>query len=311
MKRAAKTTRNRLTARIGACAAVLLFAVPIAAAVDSVTPIADVALLREFVQPMVVVDFADLPEQHCVIDTGSGVGVLHSKLTVKAGRVGLRNITVANGKVAMPVVEMRSVAIGAAKVSFVEFLQRDQSWFAADEPLPCIIGINFLAHFTVDLDGSSGRMRLFPRGTKIDSILGTPTPPEVHLAAKIWQSGLIRVETRIGDVRAQSQIDTGWGYGSANSALLNALGLDKDGRSVITRSWTNRDSGRTHSIQMMEINDVRIGALHIDKTEIVVSDTTLSVIRKPFEPYLQIGWGLIGKHRLLIDFTHADVALVP
>jgi len=272
-------------------------------------PLADVPMLHELVQISVAADIGSHTGVHCILDTESSVGVLHSDLTIGSQRVGLMNTRVANGKVAMPIVEVRRVAVATAEVSFVQFVQRDHSWFDATERIPCVIGASFMNHFTVDFDGANGRVRLYPRGTRIDDILGATPPAGTHLNAQIVGGGLIRVNTMVGSIQTLSEIDTGWAYATANAALLDALGFTPNDARI--RTVTKTHEGKQANLKMSDIDQVRIGALLADKVRINLGETDMSHISTHREPYLQIGSDLIRQHRLLIDYARADVALIP
>lgn len=272
-------------------------------------PLADVPILNEIIAISVVADLGSHTGMHCILDTGSSAGVLHSDLTVGAERVGLMNAHVANGRVAMPIVEIKHVAVGAAAVPSVNFLQRDHSWFDANQRLPCVIGANFLKHFTVDFDGVAGRVRLYPHGTRVDDILGATPPPGTHLDARMIE-GNIRVDTRVGAIQTLSEIDTGWNYATPNQALLDALGFTPDDARIQTVARAGL-AGKQLTLKLSEIDQVRVGALLVDKLKISITEIGMSHIAAQRGPYLHIGSDLIRQHRLLIDYAHADVTLIP
>lgn len=272
-------------------------------------PLADVPILNEIVAISVAADVNGHAGVHCMLDTGVSTGVLHSDLTVGAGRVGVTSVHVANGKIAMPIVEVRHVAVGAAEASSVTFFQRDHSWFDANERLPCILGASFMNHFTVDFDGAAGRVRLYPRGTRIDDILGAAPPPGVHLDTQM-HDGKIRTGAQVGSIRVSSEIDTGWAYATPNHALLQRLGFTPDDARIQIVSRTS-SSGKQVSLKQSEIEQVRIGALLLDKLKIDVGLSDMNIIAAQRDPYLHLGSALVRQHRLLIDFAHADVALIP
>ncbi len=288
-------------------AAALAFWAPSAGAAPEA--LADVPILADFPQISVVADIGNHPGVHCILDTGSSIGILHSALTAGASRIGAANVHVANGTIAMPIFEVRKVAIGSADMSFVKFMQRDHSWFDPSVHLPCVIGSDFMNHFTVDFDGAAGRVRLYPGGTRIDEILGSAQPAGTHLDTRII-AGLIRVDTMVGSTKAYSEIDTGWNLATANWELLRALGFAADDARIHTVSKTQPD-GKQKTWKLGEVDQVRIGNLHADKVKINVGDADMSHIAAQHGPYLHIGSELIRQHRLLIDYAHADVALVP
>ncbi|TLY50353.1 MAG: hypothetical protein E6K53_10760 [Gammaproteobacteria bacterium] len=265
--------------------------------------------MNEIVAISVVADIGSHPGVHCILDTGSSIGVLHSDLTVGAGHVGVMNTQVANGRVAMPIVQIRQITVGSTSLSFVNFLQRDHSWFDASQRLPCVIGANFLNHFTVDFDGKAGRVRLYPQGTHIDDILGAPPPHGTHLDARVGE-GNIRVNTMVGAIHTLSEIDTGWGHATPNRALLDALGFTPDDARIQLETRTG-PSGKQITLRVSEIDQVRVGALLANKLKIEVGEADMSHIAAHRDPYLHVGSDLVRQHRLLIDYAHADVALIP
>lgn len=273
--------------------------------------LADVPLLTDLVQPTVMATIDGRADVRCIVDTGSSMGVLQSELTTRAEPAGVANVRVANGKIAMHIVSIRTMSIGAAKATEIEFYRRDQSWFNQDEPLPCVIGVNFMKHFTIDMDGRAARLRLYPRGTRIDDILGAPAPVGAHLQTRILQDGLIQMDAFVDGIAVQSQLDTGWGFATPNRILLDKLGIAPGDPRIVEQTYTNKISGKPHVLQTVELRGIRIGNLELNTARASISEQNMRVISAQSGPYLHIGWGTLHEHRLLLDLTHADVALIP
>jgi hypothetical protein len=119
------------------------------------------------------------------------------------------------------------------------------------------------------------------------------------------------VATSVAGIPTQSQIDTGWGLATPNAALLDRLGIHAGDPRITNRNVTDSMSGQTRALQMVELSDVRIGLLVLPKVQVTIGEATMKLIDKETRPYLHIGWGLLGEHRLLLDLAHRDIALVP
>jgi hypothetical protein len=282
------------------------------AAVPALPPaLVDVPFLQIGVQPWIAVDIGAHRNVHCIVDTGATMGVLPSDLTRGADPIGSAHVVTANGAVDMPVVRVRKLSIEHTDFLATDFYQRDHSWFSPSEPMPCILGRNFMTHFTVDFDGRAQRLRLFAHGTRIDDILGGVPVTGVHLDATLSADSPIRVATSVAGIATQSQIDTGWGLATPNAALLDRLGVRTGDARIVNRTVTDSMSAQTRTLQMVELSDVRIGALTLPKVWVTVGEARMTVIDKEARPYLHVGWGLLGEHRLLLDLTHRDLALLP
>lgn len=274
-------------------------------------PLAQTALLRISNQPWIEVDIGKHHGVQCIVDTGASAGVLSTKYAAGARYVGTVLAATADRPVKMPEVEIDHVAIGSSKQTAVRFMLRDQSWFDAGDPMPCVLGMEFLSRYTVDLNGSEGTLRLYPRGTRLDEVFGSALPEGARLAASIRNGALIEVDATVDGVRVRSAIDTGWALATPNQNLLDALGIRPDDPRIVNQSAHSTLSNREMTLQILEFRQVRIGSLVAENVRASLGEGGMRVIRKQQEPYLHIGWDLLRQHRLLLDMAHRDIALIP
>lgn len=271
-------------------------------------PIADVAFLDKGAQPWIAVDIGVHAGVHCIVDTGSpDAGVIGSDLARHAPYVRSMHVGTANGFVVVPVVRVGKVVVGNASVGGVEFSVRDTSWFNEGEPMPCVLGRNFLRRFTVDMDGHAGRLRLFSLGTRIDDIVGSQA---THLDASLHEGGLMRTTVSVDGIPAEAVIDTGWALATPNQALLDRLGIGHDDPRIVDKVVKGSLSGRLSVLKTVELGQIRINSITWERPVVEVSGTDM-VIRHQAGPYLHVGWVLLRAHRLLIDFRRRDVSLAP
>jgi hypothetical protein len=214
------------------------------------------------------------------------------------------------GPIDMPIMRLPRIQLGAVKLSGIDFFMRDKSWFDGRTPMPCVLGMDYLRHFTVDLDGRNQHMVLYARGTRIDEILGGATQG-THLDARVQERAPIWTQVVVGVVPARAQIDTGWGLATPNAALLAQIGIAKDDPRINEKQVTGKLSGKTSVIHTVELPQTQIGNLIVDKPLAALDRTTMYWIEKNGQPYLHVGWPLLSEHRLLLDLDHADIALVP
>ena len=177
--------------------------------------------------------------------------------------------------------------------------------------MPCVLGMEFLGRYTIDLDGSKGVLRLYPRGTRLDEVFGGALPDGSRLAASIHNDALIEVDATVDGVRVKSAIDTGWSLATPNQNLLDALGIRPGDPRIVNQTAHSSLSNREMTLQILEFQQVRIGSVVAEKIRASLGEGGMRVIRKEQEPYLHIGWDLLRQHRLLLDMAHRDIALIP
>ncbi|HET9031852.1 MAG TPA: retropepsin-like aspartic protease, partial [Dokdonella sp.] len=199
----------------------------------AVEPLADVAFIPGTIQPLVAISIGKHSNIACVVDTGSTVSVVNSELSRGAETIGMPKVTVANGTRSMPLVRLRDVAIGNARLKFVDTLRRNSSWFDAKVKAPCVLGGSFLDKFTVDLDFDANRLRLYQRGTRLADVADVSLTPDSILKGRV-SSGHLVVDAQVGRITVKALIDTGWIQTAANEPLLHALGISPDGPQVET-----------------------------------------------------------------------------
>ncbi len=274
-------------------------------------PLADVPLLKGTVQPVVAATVNGHPDTHCIIDTGSSIGVIGRAISRTSSNKGVSPVRVANGREMMQKVEVNEIKIGAVSSRHIDFVQRDANVLDPSAPAPCVLGNNVWQRFTLDLDGHANRLRLFANGTAIDDILGGPVAAGTHLDPTFQDTPILKTDIVIGDVHAAAGIDTGWSYASANIALLDALGLHDGDRRIYTRLVAPLDSTREKAIRLADVSPFRIGALRVETIAIDVGSANESLIKSVNGPYLHVGWQALREHRLLMDFSRQDLAIVP
>lgn len=278
----------------------------------SIEPIADVALVGDNSRPRVIVDINGHHNLECLFDTGSTAGLVGRDIGNGAERMGLSRVITANRTIAMPLLRIRDVAIGGAHARDVAFVQRDANWFGTGGTMPCIIGLTFARNFTVDLDGPARRLRLFPARTDIRSLLAPSQRDNADIKISFGDD-MLDTRVRVGDIDADSHIDTGWGMTTPNQALLDKLGYQRDDLRILKKDKMDRNSGRLVSTRTITFSSVQIGNVRaID----VMSDVDLdrddfAIVRKQSGPYLHIGWPLLSEHRFIFDLQSHRAAFVP
>jgi len=275
-------------------------------------PLAQAELLKISDQPWVDVDIGRHHGVKCIVDVGSTqAGVLPTRYAQGAKYLRPAVVATANGVVKMPEVQIDGIVIGGARQNAVRFLLRDQSWFHEGDPMPCVLGMEFLSRYTVDLDGSRGLLRLYPRGTRLEDVFGGSLPDGARLTASIHAGSLIEVDAMVDDIRVKATIDTGWGLATPNQSLLDALGIRPGDPRIVSQSVRSVLPDRAMTLQIVELRQVRIGALAVENVRASIGESGMRVIRKERDPYLHIGWDLLRGHRFLLDMAHRDAALIP
>ena len=117
-------------------------------------------------------------------------------------------------------------------------MQRDASWFGHGGTAPCILGMSFARRFTVDLDGHARRLRLFPAGTGIDSILDSAA------ARRRFDPGVVRQRRhrdamRLIGTRTEARIDTGWGFVTPNARCSTGSVIETTMRAISAKTCSN------------------------------------------------------------------------
>jgi len=282
-----------------------------AIAAYAIAPLADVALIGDNHRPRIAVDINGHRGVQCILDTGATVGVIGRDLADGAQRVGESQVTTANGVFAMPLLRIRDVVLSGARASDVEFVQRDASWFGHGGTAPCILGMSFARQFTIDLDGHARRLRLYPAGTGTDAILNR-TQRGASIKAS-FDKDVIETDAIVNRTHTKARIDTGWGFVTPNSALLDRLGYRKNDARYFTKDLQQSDSGRMVTVRMTTLQTVQLGNVRASN---VLSDAdpdreAASIVGRRTDPYLQIGWPLLSDHRFIFDVGTRRAAFVP
>jgi hypothetical protein len=274
------------------------------------TPLADVPLSTMDSRLSVGVRFGTREAVECIIDTGSNFGIVNHKLSHGANSLGRPKVNLAGSKaIAMPMVEMRDVAIGRASLRIARFLVRDTWWVSKNAAMPCILGGSFLDRFTVDLDFVAKRLRLYERKTRIDSVIGAPAANEYDLHARV-SSGRIVFDAVIDGTTTPAFIDTGWIMSSGNGALLNALGVAADD----SRIRVNRrvlPSGKDFTTRLLDLGPIQLGHTTVPLHSVDFGYSAAWSAERKWGPLLHIGTELLADFRLIIDAAHRQVVLMP
>ena len=275
-------------------------------------PLADVPLIGDTHRPRIAVDIGGHRGVQCILDTGATVGVIGRDLADGAQRIGESHVTTANGTYAMPLLRVRDVVIGAVRAGDVEFVQRDASWFGHGGAAPCILGMSFAQRFAIDLDGHARRLRLFPAGTDITDILSPSQRAGARIAVS-FDNDVIETRALVNGTDTAARIDTGWGFVTPNSALLDRLGYRKNDARYFKKDLQQSDSGRIVSVRMTTLQSVQLGNV---RALTVLSDAdpdreAASIVGRRSDPYLQIGWPLLSDHRFIFDARTRRAAFVP
>jgi predicted aspartyl protease len=277
-----------------------------------VQPLAQANLLKISDQPWVDVDIGRHHGVKCIVDVGSTeAGVLPTRYAQGSKYLRPAVVATANGVVKMPEVQIDGIAIGGSRQTAVRFLLRDQSWFHEGDPMPCVLGMEFLSRYTVDLDGSRGWLRLYPRGTRLEDVFGGSLPDGARLAASIHGGSPIEMDAMVDDIRVKATIDTGWGLVTPNQSLLDALGIRPGDPRIVSQSVRSVLSDRPMTLQIVELRQVRIGGLVVENVRASIGESGMRMMRREADPYLHIGWDLLRAHRFLLDMAHRDAALIP
>ncbi|MGB0134302.1 aspartyl protease family protein [Dokdonella sp.] len=274
-------------------------------------PRADVPLLASNLpSPRVEVRFGTDKVAECIVDTGSDVGVINQQLSRGANSLGRTKVIVAGRRpLTMPVVEVRDVAVGAASLNFVRFLVRDSSWSDPAYAMPCVLGGSFLDRFTVDVDFATRRLRLYDRGTRINALIGAHAANDYDLHARV-SSGRIMLDVGVDGATTRAFIDTGWWQTSANTELLEVLGIaDDDPRIRVDRTVLR--SGKNLTTRLLDLGPIRIGNNTIPSVPVDVGDHAASYAERKRGPYLHVGADMLAGYRLLIDVAHRQAVLLP
>jgi hypothetical protein len=178
--------------------------------------------------------------------------------------------------------------------------------------MPCIIGLSFARKFTVDLDGPARRLRLYPAGTDVRSLLPLSQRGDADIKVS-FSDDMLATKVRVGDIDADSHIDTGWGMTTPNRALLDKLGYGRDDPRIFQKDKMNPNSGqpvriRTTTFPYVQIGNVR--AINV-LTDVDLDRDDFAIVRKQSGPYLRIGWPLLSEHRFVFDAQSRSAAYVP
>jgi predicted aspartyl protease len=275
-------------------------------------PLADVPLIGDAHRPRVSVDINGHRGVQCIVDTGATVGVIGRDIADGAERIGDSHVTTANGDYAMPLLRIRDVVIGGAHAGDVEFVQRDASWFGHGGNAPCILGMSFARRFAIDLDGHARRLRLFPAGSDIKSILAPAQRANASISVS-FDNDVIETSALVNGAHTAARIDTGWGFVTPNDALLDRLGYRRNDARYFKKNMQQSDSGRIVSVRMTTLKSVQLGNVSALN---VLSDAdqdreAASIVGRRSDPYLQIGWPLLSDHRFIFDARTRRAAFVP
>ena len=275
------------------------------------TPLADVPLLNKYSpSPSVEVRFGTRDVVVCIVDTGSSSGLINHQLSRGANSLGRSKATVAGHRaLSMPEVEVRDVSIGQASLKFTRFGVRDRSWVDSAYAVPCVLGGSFLNRFTVDIDFVARRLRLYKRGTRISTLIGTREANEYDLHVRGGYGGMLFDATVAGS-KTRAFIDTGWRQSSANGELLAELGIAADD-SRIRSNRSSLRSGKDFTERLLDLGPIQIGNNTIPTHPIDVGDWAAWFAERKSGSFLHMGVDLLANYRLLIDARHRQVVLLP
>lgn len=281
------------------------------ASMAATVPVAEVPLLAKSLQPWITVDIDGAGHVDCIVDIGANFSVLPGHLLGKARYVQTLKVNTAAGAAPMRIKRVAWVQVAKARASGIDFIEQDQSWFDARDAMPCVLATNFLANFTVDFDGPGGTLRLFPAGTRIASIVGPDPASKNRVNASFGKGGLLTTRVQIQGVAAEADIDTGWGMATPNAALVAAAGFRK-GDPRITTQWIGSPlTGNGRDYPVAQFSGLRIGAVSEEKIDVALPEARTQAMDAGGAPHLQLGWGVLRAHRMLIDWKHKELVLMP
>ena len=109
----------------------------------------------------VPVNFGDTEEFDFVLDTGASVSMISTQIAekIRAKSVGTLAISTAGGIVNVPVVEVEEMGIQGVSVKKMKVTVKDLPLKQAAG----LLGMDFFAHFQMQLDTESGDLRLKPK----------------------------------------------------------------------------------------------------------------------------------------------------
>jgi predicted aspartyl protease len=169
-----------------------------------------------------------------------------------------------------------------------------------------ILGANFLANFTVDLDLTRQVVTLYPEGTKV-----TPSGFR-HIRGRMNGYGFIVLPGRADNTAASAIIDTGAQYTVANPAL--AVATQRMAK-AIARNVESRVVDAAHQrgfAETMGVSRVSVGPIvWRDRTLMISNMRVFSQIGFDRRPAFFVGMDLIGNRRIVLDYANATVSLQP
>ncbi len=129
----------------------------------------------------------------------------------------------------------------------------------------------------------------------------------------MFDNDVIESSALVNGTRTAARIDTGWGFVTPNSALLDKLGYRKNDARYFSKDLQQSDSGRIVTVRMTTLKSVQLGNVRALE---VLSDAdpdreATSMVGRHAEPYLQIGWPLLSDHRFIFDVKSKRAAFVP
>jgi hypothetical protein len=294
---------------VGATSALLASAS--VAATNPTAPSVETVLLAKSLQPWITANISGAGRVDCIADIGANYSVLPSRLLREAKYVRNVKVDTASGPVGMQIKQVDWVQVDSASASKIDFLEQDRSWFDPRDEMPCVLGTNFLKNFTVDFDGPAGKVRLFPRGTRTSAIVGSAASAKYHVKAYFGTGDLVTTNVRIQGQTALADIDTGWGLATPNAALLHALGLQQ-GDTRVTTKWIGSPlTGNGREYQVAQFPELYIGGISEKLIDVVMPEARTQEMALGERPHIQLGWGMLRAHRMIVDWKNKDMVLMP
>ena len=264
------------------------------------TPLADQPLLIDRQLPRVEVMFDRGKRMPCMIDLGAqfntmpialgrSVGVEREGAFTDDGAGWTRYTRRVSAKLRM----------NDATVRKQEFFLRGVNLKTVDGPLSvCILGHPFIREFTVDIDGLSGRLRLFPAKSAAGAVAGTTTRFSKR-------DGFMTVPVVLDGVAAQAFVDSGAAISEINRRLQDDRGIgDNDSRLAEPRSIVTLH-GAVRGSPTVKLGKIQWAGQSIARPKPMLqhSDSMLARFFGSGTPAMLLGWDVLQHARFVIDWT--------
>ncbi|UXI68589.1 hypothetical protein [Tahibacter amnicola] len=281
---------------------------PVALALE---PLADVPLAsHDFGLAMIEVQFDNDVRMTCALDSGAErFGVLPLSVVRRAGvEADSRVIEFINGSKRTLKTAIASMRLSDATSQRGRFNVMDLRLLMPDGQTreSCLVGIDYLRAYTVDIDGIAGRFRLWPKGTRIDTILG----PGRNVVMASWND-LPRVGVVVDGQNVNAAIDTG----SYNSHINKPLGKRLNVREGDPRLGPLRARDGTKydgfTLPMLTVASFMLGDADLAGESFSYGDKLRVSNTWSSKPAVWLGWRSLRAHRTLFDFANDEMRVVP